>query len=138
MEVKDFPLDHIGVAVSNLEIATNRYRRLYDVTILADEEVASQKVNVRFLKMGNTKIELLVPSSELSPVFRFLAKRGEGIHHLAFRVKDINAEMKRLNDEGFHVLQKKPIRGAMNKWVFFVHPKSMGGTLVEICQYMDE
>ncbi|MCL4122334.1 UNVERIFIED_CONTAM: hypothetical protein GTU68_045526 [Idotea baltica] len=134
LSLKDFPLDHIGLAVHNLDEATARFQNLGPVTLLGHDLVPSQKVEVRFLKVGDTKIELLKATDEGSPISRFIGKRGPGIHHLAFGVKDIFAEIVRLRKEGFHILQEEPIRGAMGKWVFFIHPKSMGGTLVEICQ----
>ncbi|MCB0688674.1 MAG: methylmalonyl-CoA epimerase [Saprospiraceae bacterium] len=134
MQVKDFPLDHVGIAVKDLDRATALYEALAPVKIIAEEQVVSQKVVVRFLQQGDHKIELLQATDDNSPVARFIAKRGEGIHHLAFRVKDILAEMNRLRAEHFELLQDKPILGALNKWVFFIHPKSTGGTLVEICQ----
>lgn len=137
-EVKDFPLDHIGVAVRNLDDATNRYRQSASVTILAEEEVQSQMVRVRFIRQGDQKIELLEATSAQSPIAKYLEKAGEGIHHLAFRVTDIHKEMDRLRTAGFEILQDYPIRGALNKWVFFIHPRSTGGTLVEICQPINE
>ncbi|NND34807.1 MAG: methylmalonyl-CoA epimerase [Saprospiraceae bacterium] len=132
--VKDFPLDHIGVAVLDLDQATARYSRLHPVEILGDEEVPSQEVRVRFLQLDEMKIELLEATSTDSPVARFISKRGEGLHHIAFRVKDIYQQMERLKSEGFELIQKSPIQGAFKKLIFFIHPKSMGGTLVEICQ----
>ena len=134
LQVKDFPLDHIGIAVRDLDQGTARFRKLADFTILAEEEVPSQQVIVRFLQHGEYKIELLQSTSSQSSIARFIEKRGEGIHHLAFRVKNIDQEMKRLREEGLQIIQDRPIPGAMNKWIFFIHPQSMGGTLVEICQ----
>jgi methylmalonyl-CoA/ethylmalonyl-CoA epimerase len=134
LQVKDFPLDHIGIAVRDLDQATERFRKLTSITILAQEEVHSQQVIVRFLLHGEFKIELLQATNPQSTIARFIEKRGEGIHHLAFRVTDIGQEMRRLREEGLEIIQEKPILGAMNKWIFFIHPRSMGGTLVEICQ----
>lgn len=128
------PLDHVGVAVRDLELATDRYHQLLGTTVIHEEEVTSQKVRVRFLKHQDQKIELLQATAPDSPIARFLERRGEGIHHLAFRVDDIQAEMQRLRQQGFEILQEEPIRGAFNKLIFFIHPRSMGGTLVEICQ----
>lgn len=138
MQVKDFPLDHIAVAVKDLDKTTERYALLAPISIIAEEEVPSQQVRVRFIKQGDHKIELLLPLGPDSPVARFLEKRGEGIHHLAFQVNDINLELQRLRSEGFEILQDHPVRGALNKWIFFIHPRSMGGTLVEICQPVSE
>lgn len=136
--VKDFPLDHIGVAVRDIGAATAQYRRMAPVRIIAEDEVASQMVKVRFIDVGQAKIELLEATSEKSPIARFIKKRGEGIHHLAFRVSDIHAQLARLKAEGFILLQEKPVLGALHKLIFFIHPKSMGGTLVEICQPIGE
>jgi len=138
MRVKDFPLDHIAVAVFDLDEATQRYADLSPISIIAEEVVESQKVKVRFLQQADHRIELLQATSPDSPVAKFLEKRGEGIHHLAFRVKDIHFEMQRLKKEGFRLLQDHPVHGALNKWIFFIHPKSMGGVLIEICQPKDE
>ena len=137
MQIKDFPLDHIAVAVFDLDEATERYAKLSNISIIAEEVVESQKVKVRFLQQADHKIELLQATGPDSPVARFLKKRGEGIHHLAFRVEDIYTEMERLLKEGFQLLQDQPVTGALNKWIFFIHPKSMGGVLVEICQPKD-
>jgi methylmalonyl-CoA/ethylmalonyl-CoA epimerase len=134
LQVKDFPLDHVGIAVRDLDRATERFRKLTDFTILAEEVVPSQQVVVRFLQHGEFKIELVQSTTPQSSIARFIEKRGEGIHHLAFRVKQIDQEMQRLREEGLEILQDRPILGAMNKWIFFIHPRSMGGTLVEICQ----
>jgi len=134
LSLKDFPLDHIGLAVHNLDEATAQFEKMSPVIVLGNDQVPSQKVAVRFIKVGDTKIELLQATDPVSPVSKFILKRGPGIHHIAFGVKDIFAEIDRLRNEGFQILQEKPIRGAMGKWVFFIHPKSMGGTLVEICQ----
>jgi methylmalonyl-CoA/ethylmalonyl-CoA epimerase len=117
-----------------LDRATERFRKLTEFTILAEEVVPSQQVVVRFLQHGEFKIELVQSTTPQSSIARFIEKRGEGIHHLAFRVKQIDQEMQRLREEGLEILQDRPILGAMNKWIFFIHPRSMGGTLVEICQ----
>ncbi len=132
--MKNLPLDHIGVAVRNIEEATRKYQELLGAEILHDEIVASQKVKVRFLKHDNTKTELLEATDEGSSVARFIANRGEGLHHIAFAVEDINKELSRMKNAGYQVLQEEPILGAMDKLVFFIHPKSVGGILVEICQ----
>lgn len=135
--LSDFQMDHIGVAVHDLDLATQRYKDMYNTTVIAEEEVAHQGVVVRFLKHRDKKIELLKALHADSPVGRFLQKRGEGIHHIAYRVVDIEKEMKLLKTKGLQLLQEKPVRGAMNKWVCFVHPKSIGGMLVELCQPME-
>ncbi len=138
MRIKDFPLDHIAVAVFDLDEATERYAKLSPISIIAEEVVELQKVRVRFLQQADHKIELLQATGPDSPVAKFLAKKGEGIHHLAFRVEDIHSEMERLRKAGFQLLQGQPVTGALNKWIFFIHPKSMGGVLVEICQPKDQ
>ena len=132
--MKNLPLDHIGVAVRNIEVATRKYQELLGAEILHDEIVPSQKVKVRFLKHNNTKTELLEATEESSPVARFIANRGEGLHHIAFAVENIYEEITRMKDAGYQILQQEPIPGAMDKLVFFIHPKSVGGVLVEICQ----
>ena len=131
----NLPLDHIGIAVKSINEATVNYERLLGAEIIHDEEVGSQKVKVRFLALEDSpKIELLEASDSSSPIAKFIEKRGEGIHHIAFKVDDINQAYQRLKSEGFRLLQDTPIPGAANKLIFFIHPKSVGGTLVEICQ----
>ncbi len=132
--MKNLPLDHIGVAVRNIEEATRKYQELLGAEILHDEIVPSQKVKVRFLKHNNTKTELLEATEESSAVAKFLEKRGEGLHHIAFAVENIHQELSRMKNAGYQVLQEEPVPGAMDKLVFFIHPKSVGGILVEICQ----
>ncbi len=130
----DLPLDHIAIAVFNIEESTKRFTVALSAKVTHDEVVESQEVKVRFLEAGEHMIELIEPLAEESPVHRFLEKRGEGLHHLAFRTKHIEAEMDRLRAQGFHLLQERPVPGANNKLIFFIHPKSMDGVLVEICQ----
>ncbi len=135
MPLPHLPFDHVGIAVRSISNATGNYEKLLGAKVVYDEEVSSQKVRVRFLKYGNApKIELLEATDPSSPIAKFIAKRGEGIHHIAFHADDIYREYDRLTKEGFELLQKEPIPGAANKLIFFIHPKSMGGTLVEICQ----
>ncbi|OIQ66918.1 glyoxalase/bleomycin resistance protein/dioxygenase superfamily protein [mine drainage metagenome] len=110
------------------------YEKLLNTTIYKTEDVPSEYVKTAFLQSGPNKIELLEASDENSPIAKFIAKKGEGIHHIAFEVDDIKAEMARLKSEGFILLNEEPKRGADNKWVCFVHPKSAGGVLVELCQ----
>ncbi len=130
----DLPLDHIAIAVFNIEESTKRFTVALSAKVTHDEVVESQGVKVRFLEAGEHMIELIEPLAEESPVHRFLEKRGEGLHHLAFRTKNIEAEMDRLRAQGFHLLQERPVPGANNKLIFFIHPKSMDGVLVEVCQ----
>jgi methylmalonyl-CoA/ethylmalonyl-CoA epimerase len=127
-------LEHLGIAVKNLDEANALYARLLGVEHYKIEEVASEKVKTSFFQTGEAKIELLEASDPESPIAKFIEKKGEGIHHVAFEVTDIHAEMQRLADEGFQLLNTEPKRGADNKLVCFVHPKSAGGVLVELCQ----
>ena len=127
-------IEHIGIAVNNLEIAGPIYEKLLNSSVYKIEEVASENVKTAFLQCGPNKIELLESSSADSAVAKFIAKKGEGIHHIAFEVDDIVAEMERLKGEGFVLLNDKPKLGADNKLVCFVHPKSAGGVLIELCQ----
>ena len=129
-------LEHIGIAVNNLEVAGNLYEKLLNTTIYKVEEVASEGVKTAFLQTGPNKIELLEALNDDSPIAKFIAKKGDGIHHIAFEVDDIRAEMARLKSEGFVLLSDEPKLGADNKWVCFVHPKSAGGVLVELVQGM--
>ena len=134
--MKSLEIDHIGIAVINLDESTARYQQLSGAIIIHEEEVAHQKVKVRFLQTGNQKLELLEATSTESPIARFIEKHNEGVHHIAFKVENIWDEMDRLKKEGFQLLQEAPIPGAFNKWVCFIHPKSVHGMLVEICQPM--
>ncbi|GAB3903499.1 methylmalonyl-CoA epimerase [Mucilaginibacter boryungensis] len=127
-------VEHIGIAVNSLETAGDIYQKLLNTGIYKVEEVASEGVKTAFLKCGPNKIELLEATNPDSPIAKFIAKKGEGIHHIAFDVDDIVAEMARLRAEGFILLNDEPKRGADNKLVCFVHPKSAGGVLVELCQ----
>jgi len=130
-------IEHIGIAVKDIEAANETYRKLFGYEHYKTEEVASEGVTTSFFKCGESKIELLEGTTENSAITKFVEKRGEGIHHIAFAVDDIHSEMKRLEGEGFVVLNKEPKRGADNKWVVFLHPKSANGVLVELCQDID-
>ncbi len=127
-------IEHIGIAVDNLEEANTLFSKLLGTQHYKVEEVDSEKVATSFFKIGDTKIELLEATAETSAIHKFIQKRGKGIHHIAFGVDDIYAEMKRLQKEGFELLNEEPKEGADNKLVCFLHPKSTGGVLVEICQ----
>ena len=127
-------IDHIGIAVSNLEESGSIYEKILNTTIYKYEEVATEQVKTAFLQCGPNKIELLKATSPDSPIANFIAKKGEGLNHIAFEVDDIKAEMERLKNEGFVLLSDRPKLGADNKLVCFVHPKSAGGVLVELCQ----
>ncbi|ASU35312.1 methylmalonyl-CoA epimerase [Mucilaginibacter xinganensis] len=127
-------IEHIGIAVNNLQSAGDIYEKLLNSPVYKIEEILSEGVKTAFLKVGTNKIELLEASNTESPIAKFIAKKGEGIHHIAFEVDDIRAEMMRLKQEGFVLLNEEPKQGADNKLVCFVHPKSANGVLVELCQ----
>ena len=127
-------LEHLGLAVRDLAAATDLYTRLLGQEPYKTEHVASEAVDTVFFKVGGTKIELLAGTSPDSAITKFLEKKPEGIHHVAFEVADMAAEMARLRAEGFVLINETPKRGADNKLVCFVHPKSAGGVLVELCQ----
>jgi methylmalonyl-CoA/ethylmalonyl-CoA epimerase len=127
-------IEHIGIAVKDLKIAGGIYEKLLNTAVYKVEEIASENVKTAFLQSGPNKIELLEATSANSAIAKFIEKKGEGIHHIAFDVDDIHAEMARLKSEGFILLNDEPKLGADNKLVCFVHPKSTGGVLVELCQ----
>ncbi len=127
-------LEHIGLAVPDLAAATALYTSLLGVGPYKTEHVASEAVDTVFFRVGGSKIELVAATAPDSPIAKFLEKRPAGIHHVAFEVDDIEAEMARLRAEGFVLLSEGPTRGADDKLVCFVHPKSAGGVLVELCQ----
>jgi methylmalonyl-CoA/ethylmalonyl-CoA epimerase len=131
-------IEHIGIAVRSLEEAVERYALLLGSGPYKQERVDSEGVVTSFFRSGPNKIELLEATNEDSPVARFIEKRGEGIHHVAFAVEDITAEMARLESEGFRLLNDRPKRGADGKLVCFVHPKSAHGVLIELCQDIPE
>ena len=127
-------IEHIGIAVTNLQTAGEIYQKLLNTSVYKTEEVATEGVKTAFLLNGPNKIELLEATNPDSPIAKFITKKGEGIHHIAFDVSDIRAEMARLKAEGFVLLSDEPKLGADNKLVCFVHPKSANGVLVELCQ----
>ena len=127
-------VEHIGIAVKNFSEANGLYFKLLGVEPYKTEFVESEAVNTSFFKVGGTKIELLEGTTPDSAISKFIEKRGEGIHHIAFEVEDILAEMERLKGEGFTLLNETPKKGADNKLVCFVHPKSANGVLVELTQ----
>lgn len=127
-------LEHIGIAVKSLAAANELYEKLLGTPHYKIEAVESEHVLTSFFKTGEAKVELLEATSPESAIAKFIEKRGEGIHHIAFEVEDIHAEMQRLENEGFTLLNKEPKRGADNKLVCFIHPKSANGVLVELCQ----
>lgn len=128
-------LDHIGIAVRDIEASKMMYEKILNTTAYHEEIIESQMVKVAFFKTGvDSKIELLQGTHEDSPISKFIEKKGEGIHHTAFLVENLEVEISRMINEGFVLLQDKPKLGAAGKLVFFFHPKSTGGVLVELCQ----
>lgn len=127
-------IEHIGIAVKDIEAANETYRAVLGSEHYKTEAVESEGVFTSFFKIGDSKIELLAATAEDSPIAKFIAKRGEGIHHLAFAVDDIESEIERLKAEGFTLLNEMPKNGADNKLVAFMHPKNANGVLVELCQ----
>ncbi len=127
-------VEHIGIAVSDLSAAEALYAALLNTAPYKREAVESEGVNTSFFKVNQTKIELLEATSPESAIARFIEKKGEGIHHIAFEVEDIVAEMERLRNAGFKLLNEVPKQGADNKLVCFVHPKNANGVLIELCQ----
>lgn len=133
-----YKLEHIGIAVKDLEKSNALYETLLGTPPYKQELVESENVMTSFFQTGESKVELLESRSQRSAIRKFIDKRGEGLHHVAFEVEDIYAEMKRLEKEGFRILNEKPKRGADNKLVCFIHPKSANGVLVELCQTIIE
>ncbi len=129
-------IEHIGIAVKDLQNSNELFRKLLGVAHYKTESVESEKVTTSFFQVGDSKIELLEASDPDSPIGKFIEKRGEGIHHIAFEVADIKVEIARLEAEGFVALNTEPKRGADQKWVAFLHPKSTNGVLIELCQSM--
>lgn len=127
-------VEHIGIAVKTFDSAIPLYERLLNTTCYKTETVASESVNTAFFQQGDTKIELLESTDPDGVISRYIDKKGEGIHHIAFEVEDIHAEMERLKKEGFILLNEQPKEGADNKLICFVHPKGTNGVLIEICQ----
>ena len=127
-------IEHIGIAVKNIEESNKLYANLLGAAHYKTETVESEAVSTSFFKVGQNKIELLEATNNNSAIAKFIEKKGEGIHHIAFEVEDIYAEMERLKNEGFTLLNDVPKKGADNKLVCFVHPKSANGVLVELCQ----
>lgn len=131
-------IDHIGIAVRDMESANTLFSKLLDHPPYKVETVESEQVATSFFQIGESKIELLEATGPESAIAKYIEKRGEGIHHIAFEVSDIRSETERLEQAGFIPLHKEPRRGADNKWVAFLHPKSANGVLVELCQSIPE
>ncbi len=127
-------IDHVGIAVKDLEKAIAVYEKILNTKCSKREIVESEKVETAFFQTGESKIELLGATEPDSVIAKYIEKRGEGMHHVAFEVKDIHAELKRLKNEGFVVLNDTPKDGADNKLVAFLHPKGNNGVLIELCQ----
>ncbi|MFY7810604.1 MAG: methylmalonyl-CoA epimerase [Flavobacterium sp.] len=127
-------IEHLGIAVKNLEESNLLFKKLLGTSSYKQEEVASENVITSFFKTGESKIELLQATNPESAIAKFIEKKGEGIHHIAFEVTDIEIEIKRLKAEGFILLNEIPKKGADNKLIAFLHPKSTNGVLIEICQ----
>lgn len=127
-------IEHIGIAVKNIEQSNELFSKLFNKHPYKLEKVESEGVSTSFFMMGESKIELLEATNPESAIAKFIDKKGEGIHHIAFEVADIHAEMKRLQSEGFTLLNTEPKKGADNKLICFLHPKSSNGVLIELCQ----
>jgi len=127
-------IEHIGIAVKDLKQANNLYESLLGIAPYKEELVASEGVKTSFFKIGTSKIELLEATNNNSPIAKFIEKKGEGIHHLAFEVSNIETELLRLKKQGFILINDVPKKGADNKLVAFLHPKSTNGVLIELCQ----
>lgn len=127
-------LEHIGIAVKNIDRANELFARLLGTEHYKVEEVSSEGVRTSFFEIGGVKIELLEATGPGSPIAKFIEKKGEGIHHLAFEVTDINKSLQKYAREGFELINPEPKKGADNKMIFFLHPKSTSGVLIELCQ----
>ena len=131
-------IEHIGIAVKDLDTSNSLFEKLLGVSSYKTEAVFTEGVTTSFFKVGTNKIELLKAVDANSPIAKFLEKHGEGVHHIAFEVDDIVSEMNRLRTNGFTLLSDKPKKGADNKLVAFVHPKTANGVLIELCQEIKE
>ena len=127
-------IEHIGIAVKNLELSNQIFEKIFGVPPYKSEQVESEGVNTSFFRNGPNKIELLEATNSDSPIYKFLEKKGEGVHHIAFAVENIVNEIARLKKEGFVILNEIPKKGADNKLVAFLHPKNTNGVLIELCQ----
>lgn len=127
-------IEHIGIAVKDFSVSIPLFEKLLNTSCYKTELVETEQVRTAFFQKGETKIELLESTTPDGVIAKFIEKKGEGMHHIAFEVADIEAEIARLKEQGFVLLQDAPRKGADNKWVAFLHPKSTGGVLIEICQ----
>ncbi|EDP72813.1 Lactoylglutathione lyase and related lyase [Flavobacteriales bacterium ALC-1] len=131
-------IEHIGIAVKDIESSNDLFKSLFGKAHYKVEDVESEGVKTSFFKCGPNKIELLQATNKDSPIAKFIEKKGEGIHHIAFAVDNIEKEIKRLTKEGFQMIHKVPKKGADNKLIAFLHPKSTNGVLVELCQEIED
>jgi methylmalonyl-CoA/ethylmalonyl-CoA epimerase len=127
-------IEHLGIAVKNLEHSNSLFEKLFGKAPYKLEKVESEGVSTSFFMMGESKIELLEETNQESAIAKFIEKKGEGIHHIAFEVENIYAEMKRMQQQGFRLLSEEPKKGADNKLICFIHPKETNGVLIELCQ----
>lgn len=127
-------VEHIGIAVKDLSVSVHLFEKLLNTSCYKTETVEGEKVNTAFFKRGDTKIELLESTTADGVISKFIEKKGEGMHHIAFEVEDIHLEMERLKNEGFVLLNEQPKKGADHKLVAFLHPKTTNDVLIEICQ----
>ncbi|WP_040252769.1 methylmalonyl-CoA epimerase [Psychroserpens mesophilus] len=131
-------IEHIGIAVKDIEASNDLFGKLFNKNHYKTETVESEGVMTSFFKVGPNKIELLQATHDESPIAKFIEKKGEGIHHIAFAVEDIVSEIERLKGEGFRMIHEKPKKGADNKLIAFLHPKATNGVLIELCQDIDK
>ena len=127
-------IEHIGIAVKDIKKSNELFSKLFGKQFYKMEKVESENVSTSFFMMGETKVELLEASNENSAIAKFIEKKGEGLHHIAYDVDDIYVEMQRLQAEGFELINKEPKKGADNKLICFLHPKTTNGVLIELCQ----
>ncbi|MGM0377042.1 MAG: methylmalonyl-CoA epimerase [Bacteroidota bacterium] len=132
--MKPTHIEHIGIAVKNLDEAIPFYENVFGLECYAVEEVADQKVKTAFFKVGDTKIELLEPTDEEGPIGKYIEKKGEGIHHMALAVKDLDEKLKAAEEQGVRLIDKQPRKGAEGLNIAFLHPKSTFGVLTELCE----
>jgi methylmalonyl-CoA/ethylmalonyl-CoA epimerase len=133
----DFKVEHIGIAVKDLKASISLYEQLLGSPCYKTESVASEQVDTAFFLQDHTKIELVASTDSQGVIAKFIEKKGEGLHHIAFEVPDIVGEMNRLKNAGFTLLNEQPKKGADNKLVCFIHPKNCNGVLIELCQSTD-
>ncbi len=127
-------ISHLGIAVRDLKSAEELFAKLLGDARIHHEEVADQKVRIASFQLGDARVELTEPTSDDSPISRFLEKRGEGIHHLALEVEDVAKELERLKAQGFQLIDEKPRKGSHGMTIAFLHPKSTNGVLIELCE----